>query len=497
MPEDGDDSSGERQDRRTDPSAEADARVELAALLGDVAPCRDLLIEHLHRIQDATGCLAAHHLAALAEWLDLPIAEVHDVAAFYPGFEVVERPPAVNLPVVRVCGGLSCAITGGEALHRELASRLSGHARVVSTPCLGRCELAPAVLVGRHTEAPATATTVADAVVAGRTGADLPAAPNLVTYTLQGGYRLLGACCDGRRSPEEIIAILHDAGLRGLGGVGVPTALKWRAVKNRRGPRYLVAVADDGGPGTFKDRAYLEHNPHRFLEGMLIAAWAVDAAEIHIHLRDEYPHLGRLLAKEVDALVASGLNGGRLVHLRRGAGIAEWDDDSALLESLEGKCAIPRQPPPAASDRGLFGRPTLVHNVETLYWVRDIVERGAGWWRGFGRRGCTGLRSFSVSGRVRDPGVKIAPAGISARELIDEFCGGMMDGHVFHAFLPGGSAGTILPAALADLPLDFGTLQDHGARVGAGAVIVLSDQDDPRATALGLARFSTDGDDDQ
>ncbi len=473
-------------------SVAPEARAELLARLGEVAPRRDLLIEYLHRIQDTTGCLAARHLVALADWMDLAPTEVYEVATFYAHFDVVEQAPAESVPVVRVCGGLSCALAGGEALRAEMSDSLAGRARVVAAPCMGRCEQAPAVLVGRHAVAPADAATVITAVAAGRTEAELSAAPNLVTYTLQGGYRLLGACLDGRRAPEEIIAVLHDAGLRGLGGAGFPTATKWRAVKNRPGPRALVVNGDEGEPGTFKDRAYLEHDPHRFLEGVLIAAWAVDAADIYIYLRDEYPHLHKLLAKEIDAATASNLNGGRPIHLRRGAGAYVCGEESAMLESIEGKRGMPRHRPPYVAERGLFGRPTLVNNVETLYWVRDIVERGADWWRGFGRRGRSGLRSFSVSGRVRDPGVKVAPAGITARELIDEFCGGMSDGHTFRAYLPGGAAGGILPAALADLPLDFGTLEEHGALIGSAAVIVLSDHDDLRAAALNLMRFFAD-----
>jgi formate dehydrogenase len=480
---------GGRRKHRRGRTVDAEARQEVLALLDGAEPRRDLLIEHLHRIQDATGCLAKPHLVALAEWMSLSLAEVHEVASFYAHFEVVEQAPAERVPTARVCGGLSCALAGGEALRAGLEQTLDGRARVVVAPCMGRCEQAPAVLVGGHALAPATVAAVDQAVRAGRIEAEMPDAPNLVTYTLQGGYRLLQSCHDGRRAPDEIISVLDKAGLRGLGGAGFPTATKWRLVRNQPAPKVLVVNADEGEPGTFKDRAYLEHDPHRFLEGMLIAAWAVDAAEIYIYLRDEYPHLRLLLAKEIDAAVHSGLTGGRPVHLRRGAGAYVCGEESAMLESIEGKRGMPRHRPPYVAERGLFGRPTLVNNVETLYWVRDILERGPEWWRSFGRRGRTGLRSFSVSGRVREPGVKVAPAGITARELIEDHCGGMAEGHCFRAYLPGGAAGGILPESLADLPLDFGTLEEHGALIGSAAVIVLSDQDDLRATALNLVRF--------
>lgn len=360
-------------------------------------------------------------------------------------------------PLVRVCDGLSCVLAESESLLDRLTNVLAGRARVVATPCLGRCEQAPTVLVGHHALAQASSEEVVKAVAAGRFEAAPPTAPNLLTYTLQGGYRLLRACLDGRRSPEEIIAVLHDAGLRGLGGSGQPTAAKWRRVKNQPGPHALVVDGTESRPGTFKDRAYLEHDPHRFLEGALIAAWAVDAAELFIVLRDDYSHLQGLLIKEIIAAEDSGLTGGRSVQMRREASSCRQIEDTSS---------------------------TLVNGVETLYWVRDIVERGAAWWRGFGRRGYSGLISFSVSGRVSEPGVKIAPAGITARELIDEFCGGMMEGHVFWAYLPGSAAGPLLPASQANIPLDFGSLEPYGAQIGAAALIVLSDHDAWRESTL-------------
>lgn len=343
-------------------------------------------------------------------------------------------------PRVRVCGGLSCALAGGAALRGALAD---AGVPVTTVPCLGWCDQAPAAMVGDNAIAPATAATVGAAAAAGLDAADLPAYRNLLTYTLQGGYRLLQSCLDGRRSPEALIAVLHDAGLRGLGGGGAATAAKWRQVKNLAGPRALVVAGAHATPGSFKDRAYLEHDPHHVLEGVLLAAWAVDAAEIHICLRSTFPQLHRMLAKEIEAVTHAGLGRDRTITLH----------PESVMEPL--------------------GCPTLVNAVETLYWVRDIVERGAEWWRSYGRRGSSGLRSFSVSGRVRDPGVKVAPAGITVRELIDEHCGGMADGHRFHAFMAGG----VLPAALGDLPLDFGALEAHGASIGPAAVIVLSDRD--------------------
>ena len=467
---------------------------EVVAILGDRPRRRDLLIEHLHLIQDHAGSLSAAHLAALADEMRLAPAEVYEVATFYAHFDIVgEGEPAPPPLTVRVCESVSCFLDGAEALFEALEGTLGPDVRVVRAPCMGRCERAPIAVVGRYHVDHATAGTVADAVGGGRTEADLPAgALDFDGYIRGGGYRLLRDCREGRRSADELIAAVDDSGLRGLGGAGFRSGQKWRLVRQSPGPRLLAVNADEGEPGTFKDRHYLETDPHRFLEGALVAAWVVEAEEVYIYLRDEYPHLRALLAREVARLAREGLIDPLRIHLRRGAGAYICGEETAMLESLEGKRGYPRQKPPFPTQVGLFGRPTLIHNVETLYWVRDILERGPAWLSGEGRNGRSGLRSFSVSGRVKEPGVKLAPAGITVRQLIDEYCGGMREGHAFKGYLPGGASGGILPASLGDVPLDFGTLEPHGCFIGSAAVVVLSDRDDVRAVALNLMRFFAD-----
>ncbi len=476
--------------RQIDPAAAAD----IARILKGRSLARDLLIEHLHAVQDDTGCLAARHLAALAEAMKLPLAEIFEVATFYAHFDVVDDDEALSAPVtVRVCDSLSCAMAGGEAL-RESLEKTAGQdgIRVVRAPCMGRCHQAPAVAIGHQAVAPATVAKVRAAASATNAKPALPDYRDLEAYRGDGGYRLLQDCVAGTRTVDDMIGVMEASGLRGLGGAGFPSGRKWRFVRAEPGPRLMAVNADEGEPGTFKDHHYLSRDPHRFLEGMLIAAWAVEAADIYVYLRDEYPDIREILLREIAALEASGLAKGRRVHVRRGAGAYICGEESAMLESIEGKRGLPRHKPPFPSQIGLFGRPTLIHNVETLYWVREIVERGADWFAGHGRNGRKGLRSFSVSGRVREPGVKLAPAGITVRELIDEFCGGMEDGHAFKAYLPGGASGGILPATMGDIPLDFDTLQPHGCFIGSAAVIVLSDKDDLPAAALNLMRFFED-----
>ncbi len=470
--------------RRVDPQVLR----EVQGLLGDAARRRDLLIEHLHRIQDALGSLPAAHLAALAQEMGLAQAEVYEVASFYHHFDLVpdgqERPAALT---VRVCEGLSCEMAGARELLARLPAILGGEVRVVPGPCLGRCEQAPAALVGRRAVGKATPE---------RLGAAIDAPPPVSThigyeaYREQGGYGLLRACASGQRDADALIAEMESAVLRGLGGAGFPAGRKWRIVRAEAGPRLLAVNLDEGEPGTFKDRYYLERDPHRFLEGMLVAAWAVGIDKVYIYLRDEYHDCRELLQAELDKLRADPpVRALPAIELRRGAGAYICGEESAMIESIEGKRGMPRLRPPYVAQVGLFGRPTLVHNFETLYWVRDIAERGAEWFAGHGRRGRRGLRSFSVSGRVREPGVKLAPAGISVRELIDEYCGGMQDGHRFYAYLPGGASGGILPAALGDLPLDFDTLQAHGCFIGSAAVVVLSDRDRAVDAARNTMRF--------
>ncbi len=480
--------------RRTRPhpkgrQLEAAALAEVREALGDAPRRRDLLVEHLHRLQRRFGCLRHRHLVALAEELGLAMAEVFEVATFYAHFDVVADDAEIAPITVRVCDSVSCMLAGAERLLAALEEGLGDGVRVVRAPCMGRCAGAPAVEVGeRHLER-ADLGAVRAAIDSGALEPELPAYRDLDAYRAGGGYLTLQACREGQRDFEQVATTLDEAGLRGLGGAGFPTGRKWRIVRGYPAPRLLTVNADEGEPGTFKDRHCLESDPHRVLEGALIAAWAVGAEAIYLYLRDEYPAAHRILERELAALAEAGIAGGVELHLRRGAGAYICGEESAMIESIEGKRGLPRHRPPYVAERGLFGRPTLVQNVETLSWVRDILEKGAEWFAGQGRHGARGLRRYSVSGRVREPGVKLAPAGITARELIEEHCGGMAEGHRLRAYLPGGASGGILPASLADLPLEFGRLEEHGCFVGSHALVVISDRDDLRAVALNLMRF--------
>jgi formate dehydrogenase beta subunit len=346
--------------------------------------------------------------------------------------------------------------------------------------------------IGHALHERASIESVTRAVQGGETHPHIPAYTDFDAYRAGGGYALLAQCLAGQRQVEDIIKALEDSNLRGLGGAGFPTGRNWRFVRAEPAPRLMAINADEGEPGTFKDRHYLETDPHRFVEGMLIGAWAVEAKAVYIYLRDEYPQCRDILLREIPKLEAAGLARHTEIHLRRGAGAYICGEESAMLESIEGKRGLPRHKPPFPSQVGLFGRPTLINNIETLFWVRDIVEKGSEAFAGHGRNGRKGLRTFSVSGRVKEPGVKLAPAGITVRELIDEYCGGMADGHAFKGYLPGGASGGILPASMADIPLDFGTLEPHGCFIGSAAVVVLSDKDDMRSVALNLLKFFED-----
>jgi NADH:ubiquinone oxidoreductase subunit F (NADH-binding) len=369
---------------------------------------------------------------------------------------------------------------------------LGANVRVMRAPCVGACDRAPVAAVGHVQVMKATPASVGAAVAKDPHAHAYNTPHDFAAYQADGGYKLLKSCLSGQRSRDDVIKAVSDAGLRGLGGAGFPTGRKWTLVRAEPGPRLMAVNGDEGEPGTFKDRYYLEQDPHRFLEGMLIAAWVVEAADIYIYLRDEYPEIRLMLTAEIAKLEAAKLSPHARLHLRRGAGAYICGEESAMIESIEGKRGLPRHRPPYVAQVGLFGRPTLEQNVETLFWVRDIIEKGADWFTSHGRRGRKGLRSFSVSGRVKNPGVKLAPAGVSARELIEEFSGGMADGHVFKGYLPGGASGGILPASMADLPLDFGTLEQYGCFVGSHAVVILSDQDDMKAVALNLMKFFED-----
>jgi NADH:ubiquinone oxidoreductase subunit F (NADH-binding)/NADH:ubiquinone oxidoreductase subunit E len=475
--------------RQVDP----DALAEVQALLGDRSRERDLLIEHLHLLQDKYRCLHARHLAALAQEMKLALVEVYEVASFYAHFDIVmDDEPAPPPLTVRVCDSLSCELAGAQRLLEALPAKLGSAVRVVRAPCMGGCHNAPAVAIGHALHEHATLESVAKAAAKGETHPHLPTYPGLDTYRGEGGYKLLEACLAGGKSVEDVMKALEDSALRGLGGAGFPTGRKWRFVRQEAKPRLMAVNADEGEVGTFKDRHYLETDPHRFLEGMLIGAWAVEAPAVYIYLRDEYPQCREILQNEIAALQKAGLSRHTEIHLRRGAGAYICGEESAMLESIEGKRGLPRHKPPYPSQVGLFGRPTLINNVETLFWVRDIVEKGPQWFAGQGRRERKGPRSFSVSGRVKHPGMKLAPAGITVKELIDEYCGGMAEGHRFKAYLPGGCSGGILPASLGDLPLDFGTLEPHGCFIGSAAVIVLSDRDDMKAVTLNLLKFFED-----
>jgi formate dehydrogenase len=469
------------------------ARDAIRALLDDRPRQRDLLIEYLHLIQDSYGEISAAHLAALAEEMRLPMAEVYEVATFYAHFHLVTDASPSPPVTIRVCDSLSCELNGAQSLLGALAQAADPErVRVVRAPCMGRCDTAPVAEVGHHHVDHASVETVMAAANAGRVHPEIPDYEDYAAYLDDGGYRLLKSCLDGTVELADIIEALDASGLRGLGGAGFPTGRKWRIVRGFEGPRLMAVNADEGEVGTFKDRYYLERSPHRFLEGVLIAAWAVEAQAVYIYLRDEYPAVREILLKEIACLRQAGLTAHGQVHLRRGAGAYICGEESSMIESIEGKRGLPRHRPPYVAEVGLFGRPTLVQNVETMYWVRDIVEKGAEWFASHGRNGGKGLRSYSVSGRVREPGVKLAPAGVTARELIDEFSGGMLEGHTFKGYLPGGASGGILPASMADLPLEFGSLEKHGCFVGSHAVVILSDKDSMKEAALNLMRFFED-----
>jgi formate dehydrogenase len=451
---------------------------------------RDLLIEQLHALNDTFRGLHERHLVALSKLMNIPMAEVYEVATFYHHFEVIREGEQAPQFTVRVCDGLSCEMAGAPTLLSKLKASLgTSNIKVVPAPCVGRCEQAPVAVVHQHQIGHANAEKVMASVQAEAIHPVAPDHIDLEAYMAEGGYALLQALSSGAQTTEVVMKAMEDSGLRGLGGAGFPAGRKWRIVREQSAPRLMAVNIDEGEPGTFKDRTYLERDPHRFLEGMLVAAHVVGIDAIYIYLRDEYHACRQVLEAELQKLKI------RLpvllpkIELRRGAGAYICGEESAMIESIEGKRGEPRMRPPYIAQVGLFGRPTLEHNFETLYWVRDIVQKGPEWFSGFGRHGRKGLRSFSVSGRVKKPGVKLAPAGITMAELIEEYCGGMQEGHEFYAYLPGGASGGILPASLSDIPLDFDTLQAHGCFIGSAAVIVLGHQDSARNAALNMMKF--------
>ncbi|WP_029059897.1 NADH-ubiquinone oxidoreductase-F iron-sulfur binding region domain-containing protein [Stappia stellulata] len=476
---------GRLKGRPLDDTALEDVR----RLLGEAPRRRDLLIEHLHLLQDEFGGLTAAHLKALSHEMRLAEAEVFEVASFYHHFDIVKEGADLPPLTIRVCDSLSCMMAGAEQMITALETRADPREiRIVRAACQGRCAEAPAAQVGRNEVGHATADALLEAAQAGKTAPRPVEGLRLDAYRAKGGYALLEDCLAGNRQPEDLIETLSDAGLRGLGGAGFPAGRKWKIVRSFEGPRLMTINGDEGEPGTFKDRIFLEQDPHRMLEGALIAAWAVGAERIYLYMRDEYPGVLEVLRQEIAALAAAGLTDHAPIELRRGAGAYICGEESAMLESIEGKRGLPRHRPPYIAEKGLFGRPTLNHNIETLHWVRDIVEHGAERFAGHGKDDHSGLRSFSVSGRVRNPGVAILPTGSTIHEII-EACGGMADGHTLAGFLPGGASGGIFPASMADLPMDFGTFEPHGGFIGSHAVVILSDKDDMRAVALNLLRF--------
>ncbi len=489
------DKANARRRRAQTRGRHADPRAlkEIRDLLGDMPRRRDLLIEYLHRIQDTWHHISAAHLVALAEELNLATTEVYEVATFYHHFDVVREGETPPPPLtVRVCESLTCEMFGAHELAAGLKQGLGDRVRIQKVPCVGRCDQAPVAVVGTKPIGRADRERVAEAVERGDTHASPPTCTSYEQYRADGGYRLLAECVEGRREVEAVIGALEDSNLRGLGGAGFPAGRKWRILREQPKPRMVAINIDEGEPGTFKDRYYLERDPHRFLEGMLIAAWAIEAEAIYIYLRDEYAGVREALAAELDKLRSDPPCELPPIELRRGAGAYICGEESAMIESIEGKRGMPRLRPPYVAQVGLFGRPTLEHNMETLYWVREIVERGPEWFTSQGRHGRKGLRSFSVSGRVVKPGVHLAPAGITIRELIDEYCGGMLPGHEFYGYFPGGASGGILPASLDDIPLDFDTLQPHGCFIGSAAIVVFSDKDSARLLALNAMRFFED-----
>ena len=468
-------------------------RERIVEIVGEAPLARDMLIEYLHNIQDTEHCLPAGLLHALAERMRIPMAEIYEVASFYAHFYIVdddeERPAPVT---IRVCDSVSCMMAGAETLIAKLQNAALNGVRVVRAPCMGRCAAAPVCEVGHRHVDDASLARVTAIVESGDLHADIPAYKDLATYRADGGFAPLQACLAGERTVEDVIAVLGDAGLAGLGGAGFPTGRKWQLVRDTPKPRLMAVNGDEGEPGTFKDRYFLETDPCAFLEGMLIGAWAVEAKAVYIYIRDEYPAVLEILRREISAIEQAGLSEHTKIHLRRGAGAYICGEESAMIESIEGKRGLPRHRPPYVAEVGIFGQPTLVNNIETLYWVPQILQNGADWFANKGINGAKGLRSYSVSGRVRNPGVKVVAAGTTARQLVEEHCGDMLDGHAFKGYLPGGASGGILPASLADIPLDFGRLAEHGAIVGSHAVVILSDADDIKAIALNLMRFFED-----
>ena len=466
---------------------------EVRHLLGDAPRTRDMLIENLHKIQDHYHHISNRHILALSIDMSLPMAEIYETATFYHHFDVLnENEPPPLTKTIRVCESLTCEMFGAKELIKQLEAKYKDNIRIQAVPCVGRCDTAPVAVVGTNPIEHANQEIIDNAVNKKEFDAAIPEYIGYTSYRNTGGYQTLIDCINGKHDRDKIIKTLEDSKLRGLGGAGFPMGQKWRILSQQSKPRLIAINIDEGEPGTFKDRYYLERDPHRFIEGTLIAHWAIEAEDIYIYLRDEYAGCRKALEKELSALKQDPPCQLPNIHLRRGAGAYICGEESAMIESIEGKRGLPRLRPPYVAQVGLFGRPTLEQNMESMHWVRDIIEKGAEWFSSEGRHERNGLRSFSVSGRINKPGVHLAPAGITMRELIDEYCGGMLDGHKFYGYFPGGASGGILPASLGDVPLDFDTLQEHGCFIGSAAIIVLSDKDSAKELALNAMRFFED-----
>ena len=466
------------------------AQEQIRDLLGSETPRRDLLIEYLHLIQDEFGHISADHITALAAEMQLATTEVYEVATFYHHFDVIregqDAPPELT---VRVCDSITCEMYGANDLVAKLEGIVGEDVRVQRVPCVGRCEQAPVAVVGMNPIPQATEKQVMQEVNANNSKAELPNCIDFIGYQESEGYTTLKKIVSGDIDNEAVISSLEDSNLRGLGGAGFPVGRKWRIVREQEAPRIMAVNIDEGEPGTFKDRYYLERDPHRFFEGMLIAAHVVGTDSIYIYLRDEYAGIRESMELELAKLKANPPCELPHIELRRGAGAYICGEESAMIESIEGKRGMPRLRPPFVAQIGVFGRPTLEHNMETLYWIREIIEKGGDWFTSHGRNGRKGLRSFSVSGRIKNPGVHLAPAGISVKELIEEYCDGMLDGHEFYGYFPGGASGGILPASLGDIPLDFDTLNEYGCFIGSAAIIIFSDADKARDVAKNAMSF--------
>ncbi len=465
---------------------------EVQDLLKDISIKRDELIEYLHLLQDRFGVLYDKHLVALSLVMNLPMSEIYEVATFYAHFNIVKDEPNFSpLKIVRVCESLTCELFGSKKILNELSELKEDNIKVVPGPCMGRCDVAPTVCVGKNYVDNASADLVKEAIKNNNFEAFIPKYISLHDYKKNDGYKIASKVKDGKITNEQIIESLKDSGLKGKGGAGFPTGMKWEIVSKYKGKKYVAVNGDEGEPGTFKDRYYLERDPHRFLEGALIASLFIKASKVYIYMRDEYPSVIKILNNEISKLEKENIIPKGHFVLRRGAGAYICGEESAMIESIEGKRGLPRHRPPYVAEVGLFGAPTLTNNLETLFWIRDIIEKGSKWFAEQGVEGKKGFHSFSVSGRVKKPGVKLAPAGITIQKLIDEYCGGIADGHIFKGYLPGGASGGILPAEMNDIPLDYGSkeLSDKGCFLGSAAIVILSDKDNMKQVALNLLKF--------